>query len=114
MSEANRFTTDEWETQLEGIDREIVRHALACRVRLLAPGVVERVLQDDTIVCGQDNPLAFKTLRGLLVMHYVETHHMAQAMGPEQAKAAADTVRTHLGRTLGPLLDNLLPDASQR
>lgn len=40
MSEANRFTTDEWETQLEGIDREIVRHALACRVRLLAPGVV--------------------------------------------------------------------------
>ncbi len=114
MSEANRFTIDEWETQLEGIDREIVRHALACHVRLLAPGVVERVLQDDPIVCGQDNVLAFKTLRGLLVMHYLETHHMAQALGPEQAKAAADTVRAHLGRTLGPWLDKLLPDASQR
>lgn len=111
MSEANRFTTDEWETQLEGIDREIVRHALACRVRLLAPGVVERVLQDDTVVCGQDNPVAFKTLRGLLVMHYVETHHMAESLGAEQAREMADTVRAHLERKLGPLLDSLLPDA---
>ena len=40
---ANRYTHEEWETRLEGIDLEIVRQAAICQVHLFEPGVVERV-----------------------------------------------------------------------
>jgi hypothetical protein len=55
---------------LDEIDMEIARLALLCRVWILDPGVVERVVRNDASVCGTDNPVAFEKLHGMLVMHF--------------------------------------------
>ena len=101
MTDADRYTPQESETRLSEIDLEIVRQAVICKVRLFDPGVVERVLANDVQVCGAMHPVAFETLRALLVMHYAEGMHLAQALSPEQAGAIAHVVRDALRRRVG-------------
>ena len=48
--------------------------------------------------------MAFETLRALLVMHYAEGQHLAQALSPEQAGAIAHEVRDALRRRVGSQL----------
>ena len=66
---------------LEDIDREIARMALLCRVKLLQPGVIERVLQRDASVCGTDNPIAFGKLHDMLVLHFAVREKSAEFRG---------------------------------
>jgi hypothetical protein len=101
MTDADRHTPEERETRLGEIDLEIARQAVICKVKLFDPGVVERVLAHDTQVCGADHPVAFETLRALLVMHYTEGRRLAEALSPEQAGVIAHDVRERLRRRLG-------------
>jgi len=55
---------------LDDIDTEIARLALLCQVRILDPGVVERVVRNDASVCGTNNPIAFEKLHNMLAMHF--------------------------------------------
>ena len=55
---------------LDEIDAEIARLALLCQVRILDPGVVERVVRNDVSVCGTNNPIAFGKLHNMLAMHF--------------------------------------------
>ena len=41
-----------WAKNLDELDREIARLALLCQVRILDPGVIDGVLQNDGSVCG--------------------------------------------------------------
>jgi hypothetical protein len=83
---------------LDDIDTEIARLALLCQVRILDPGVVERVLRNDASVCGTDNPVGFGKLHGLLAMHFgvrdsvADTHGQALASRIEQQ--VIDRLRT--------------------
>lgn len=52
------------------VDRELHWLAMLCRVKLLQPGVAERILRHDASVCGTQNSLAFRKLHGLLFMHF--------------------------------------------
>ena len=79
----DRFLIEWWSNQLEELDREIARLALLCKVRILDPGVVTRVLQKDASVCGTDNPIAFEKLRQLLMMYFAIHEKSAAALGPE-------------------------------
>lgn len=101
MSEANRYLPEEWETRLEGIDLEIARQAFICKVPLLHPGVIERVLDNDATICGVKHDHAFETLRGLLFLHFGEITHLNKSMGPEAGQQIAQRVRDHLARRLG-------------
>jgi hypothetical protein len=56
---------------LDEIDAEIARLALLCQVRILEPGVIERVLRRDASVCGTDSPVAFEKLHNMLNMHFL-------------------------------------------
>jgi hypothetical protein len=94
-----------WGKSLDDIDREVARLAAACNVRILDPGVIERVLQNDSSVCGSKNPLAFDKLRNALKMHY---HLREEAVGQiGEAKTQlliADIVerlRARIGERLG-------------
>ena len=49
----------EWADRLEELDRRIARMALLCRVRILDPNVLERVLRNHPSVCETQNPIAF-------------------------------------------------------
>jgi len=66
---------------LEDIDREIGRMALLCRVQLLRPGVIDRVLQRDASVCGTDNPKAFGKLHDMLILHFAVREKSAEIRG---------------------------------
>ena len=66
---------------LDDIDTEIARLALLCQVRILDPGVIERVVRSDESACGTSNPLAFAKLRGLLALHFGVRDSVAEALG---------------------------------
>lgn len=104
MHEANRFTRDEWATRLESIGNEIISQAAICKVRLLEPGVIERVLRNDTQVCDGEHPTAFETLRGLLAMVYTQEQEMFSALGPDEALALGNEIRENLRQRLGDRL----------
>ena len=98
---ANRFLPDEWENRLEAIDLEILHQAAICKIRLLDPGAVERVLANDAGICGAEHETAFRTLRGLLYLHYTEVLHISEVLSPEIAQVIASRVREHLSRRSG-------------
>ena len=94
-----------WAKNLEDVDREVARLATICRVPLLDPGVIERVLHNDATVCETSNPAAFDKLRQALMMHY---HVRNKAVGAIGEAATQDVIneivaniRKRLGKQLG-------------
>ena len=85
-----------WSRGLDEVDREIARLATICKVQVLDPGVIERILRNDESVCGTRNAAAFKKLRDTLTMHY---HLRAKAVG---AVGEAET-----GRIIAAIVERL-------
>ena len=75
-----------WAKNLDDVDNEIARLSIACNVRILDPGVIERVLENDASVCGSRNPAGFEKLRTALKMHY---HIRGQTAGSMKTDDAA-------------------------
>ena len=59
-----------WTKNIEEVDREIGRLCLLCQVRILDPGVIERVLKKDDSVCGTANAVAFAKLHDMLMLYF--------------------------------------------
>jgi hypothetical protein len=76
-----------WADNLDELDREIARLALLCKVRILDPGVIERVLKKDASVCGTDNPAVFAKLHDMIMMHFAIRERSADALGQAQTAA---------------------------
>jgi hypothetical protein len=66
----DKSSTEHLMSSLDEIDTEIARLAMLCQVRILDPGVIERVLRNDASVCGTTNPVAFGKLHNMLAMHF--------------------------------------------
>ena len=94
-----------WTEHFDEIDREIAQLASVCKIRLLDPGVIERVLKKDTLVCGTQNPRAFDKLRSLLMMHYSVRDRAVVALGEEETKLImgeiVERLRARYGDRLG-------------
>ena len=94
-----------WGKNLDDVAREVARLSIACNVRILDPGVIERVLNDDASVCGSRNPAGFEKLRTALKMHYHIRSQTAGSMGEAQtAQIVAEIVerlRARIGDRLG-------------
>jgi hypothetical protein len=75
-----------WAENFELIDREIARLATLCQVRILEPGVIERVLHKDATVCGTANDIAFAKLHDMIVFYFAVRQKSADAVG--QVKTA--------------------------
>ena len=104
MSE-NELGAAFWGGSLDDVDREVARLAAVCNVRILDPGVIERVLQNDISVCGSKNPLAFDKLRNALKIHYHLREEAVSQLGEAKTqKLIADIVerlRARVGDRLG-------------
>jgi hypothetical protein len=94
-----------WAKHLDDVDREVARLATICKVRLLDAGVIERVLHNDSSVCGTQNKAAFDKLRNVLMMHY---HVRDKAVGVIGEAATAQVIaeivsnlQKRLGKQLG-------------
>jgi hypothetical protein len=94
-----------WAKNLDELDREIARLALVCRVRILDPGVMERVLRNDASVCGTANPLAFTKLHSMLVMHFAIRNRSVEELGQLQTAAIEHEVLERLKKAYGDLVD---------
>jgi hypothetical protein len=83
----DHFLVAWWADNLDELDREIARLALLCKVRILDPGIIDRVLKKDASVCGTGNPAAFTKLRELLMMHLAIRDRSADVVGQAQTAA---------------------------
>jgi len=92
-----------WAEGLEEVDREIVRLAGLCQVRILEPGVIGRVLKNDASACGTENPAAFRKLRDLLMLHLAIRQKAADSFGQAQAAAIEDYVIERLRKSFPDL-----------
>jgi hypothetical protein len=108
MSEEPGYTEQRWSQHFEKIDLEIARHALACQIPLLDPGVIERVLRNDSLVCGRQNPRAFDSLRSLLMMHYSVHDNAVIALGEEETLKIVAEVHARLRQRIGDKLGTKL------
>ena len=84
------------EAQLGPVDAEIARLAAVCDLRILDPGIIERVIAGDDSVCGRNTPDAFRKLRMLVGMHYALTNDSLQSLGPEASGKILDQIRERL------------------
>ena len=103
--DTSNLGTGWWSKNLEDVDREVARLAVLCKVRLLDPGILERVVKNDATVCGTDNKPAFDKLRNALMLHYHIRDKASGAMGEavtaEVIKEIVANIRKRIGDKLG-------------
>lgn len=92
-----------WADSLEKIDREIARLATLCQVRILQPGVIERVLRKDASVCGTSNELAFTKLHDMIMLYFAVRQMSADAVGQAKTVQIEDYVIERLKKTFPDL-----------
>lgn len=93
-----------WARNLEDVDNEVARMAMTCKVRLLDPGIIERVVKGDASVCGTDNKPAFDKLRNALMMHYHVRERASGAMGEAATREVIADIVAHLRERFGDKL----------
>ena len=93
-----------WAKNLADVDREVARLALLCKVRLLDPGVIERVVNNDASVCGTTNKPAFDKLRNALMMHYHVRDRAAGAIGEGATREVIDEIVANIRKRVGDKL----------
>jgi hypothetical protein len=106
MTEANKDVGNEalrqhWGKQLGDVDLEIARLAMLCDIPLNDRSLGVRILDNDAMVCGKQNPKAFEKLRALLTMHMSVRQKAIESMGRADALALIDETLTGLRHRLG-------------
>ena len=82
-----------WAKNIDELDREIGRLCVLCQVRILDPGIIERVLKKDASVCGTSNPIAFAKLHDMLMFYFANRKKSVDAVGQlETAQIEAHVV----------------------
>jgi hypothetical protein len=109
MADEPAYHTQRWLKHFEGIDFEIGQLAKVCQVQLLDPGVIERVLHNDTLVCGHQNQRAFDKMRQLLMMHYSVRDKALVALGEQETMAIIGEIVERLRKRFGDELGTPRP-----
>ena len=98
-----------WYKNLDELDYEIARMALLCQVKVLEPGVIERVWKKDASVCGTANPVAFQKLHDLLMMHFRIREKTVEAVGQAQTAQLEAHIIERLRKPFGDLVGKWPP-----
>ena len=101
----SEFRAKFWGRQMDDLMTEMARQATICKVKLLDPGVIDRVLNNDASVCGSANALSFKKLRDAMMVGFVVRDKSVEHLGAAETEAIAtairERIREHLGGQLG-------------
>jgi hypothetical protein len=95
-----------WAGQLSEVDKEVARLASICKVQLLDPGVVQRVIGNDASVCGVSNKLAFDKLRTALLIHYAVMEKSFDRLGVDETRKIVDGIVARLKERFGDQIGN--------
>ena len=98
-----------WVENIEELDREIGRLCAICQVRILDPGIIERVLKKDASVCGTPNPIAFAKLHNMLMFYFANREKAVDAVGPLQTAQIEAHVVEELRKRFADLLGKWPP-----
>lgn len=98
-----------WEKNIDELDREIARLCLLCQVRILDPGIIERVLKKDASVCGTSNPVAFAKLHDMLMFYFAIRKESVDAVGQLQTAQIEAHVVEQLRNRFADLLGKWPP-----
>ena len=98
-----------WAKNIDEIDREIARLCLLCQVRILDPGVIERVLRKDGSVCGTANAIAFGKLHDMLMLYFAIRKKSVDAVGQTQTGQIEAHAVEQLRRRFADLLGQWPP-----
>ena len=93
-----------WAKNLDEVDREVARLSILCNVKILDPGIIERVLRNDASVCGSNNPAAFEKLRSMLMMHYTVRDKAVRAIGQDATSSLVTAIIERLQKSAGDKL----------
>ena len=96
---------------LDDVDREIARLATICNVRILDPGIIERILKNDESVCGSRNPRGFTKLRQSLMMHYQIREQAVKQLGEAGTRELVEAIVAKLRESIGERLGGSPPAA---
>src|SRR5208282_3745752 len=95
--------------QIGELDREIARLCVLCKVRILDPGIIKRVLKKDDSVCGTPNTVAFEKLHDMLMLYFVIREKSVDTVGELQTEEIEANVVEQLRNRFGDLLGNWPP-----
>ena len=98
-----------WAKNIDELDREIGRLCAICQVRILDPGIIERVLKNDASVCGASNPVAFEKLHNMLMFYFANRKRSVDAVGQLQTAQIEAHVVEQLRNRFADLLGNWPP-----
>ncbi len=98
-----------WVKNIDELDREIARLCLLCQVRILDPGIIERVLKKDASVCGTSNPVAFAKLHNMLMFYFANREKSVDAVGQLQTAQIEAHVVEQLRNRFADLLGKWPP-----
>jgi hypothetical protein len=98
-----------WAKNIEELDREIGRLCAICQVRILDPGIIERVLKRDASVCGTSNPIAFAKLHDMLLFYFANREKSVDAVGQLQTAQIEAHVVEELRHRFADLLGKWPP-----
>lgn len=103
-NDASNLGAGWWAKNLDEVDREVARLAVLCKIRLLDPGVIERVVQNDASVCGTSNKPAFDKLRNALMLHYHVRDKASDVMGEAATREVIAEIVARIQERLGDKL----------
>ncbi len=98
-----------WAKNLDDVAREVARLATICNVKILDPGVIEKVLQNDASVCGSSNQAAFAKLRSALTMHYHVRGKAAGVIGEANTSKVIAEIVERIKKQTGDRLGGAAP-----
>jgi hypothetical protein len=105
MTEPDHLLIAWWEKNIDELDHEIARLSLLCQVRILDPGVIERVIKRDASVCGTPNPIAFAKLHDMLMLYLANRKRSVEELGQVQTGEieahVVERLRAHFANLLG-------------
>jgi len=90
-----------WSGQFDNLVAEMSRLCIACDIKMLEPGVFERVLKGDQSVCGRKNPEVFEKLRKHLMAYCQVEGKAIKRLGANDVQTMLDEVRASLVRLRG-------------
>ena len=98
---SDKIQTRFWARQADDVMTEIARQATNCKVKVLDPGVIEAIVQNNESICGTSNPIAFRKLREALMMGLVVKKKAVDKLGPQEADAMVTAIRERLQQQFG-------------
>ncbi len=90
-----------WSRQFDNLAAEISRLCIACDIKMLEPGVAERVLKGDDSVCGYKNPEVFEKIRTHLMAFFQVEEKAISRLGADEVVNIMDEMRASITRLRG-------------